>query len=327
MGVKLLIVGPNQEIPEHDGSYKVVKSPTNIVWLGTRNMTPLGDEHERINEAFDSYPCNRPELAGREKLSKVDNAFMQYQPHEMEFWENLNTIVQREVMAERDVFFYAMLKNLGIEKGKAFNPTQDQIRLLIEAERIGYLMAMNNSFKKRFEGSQYYTGKRWYVALINYPDQIQATHGELYERASWFHEAIGSTRAMKLTKPGPGSTYLGQYTDSEGNGFDGGKMYKLEVPANVPAAQFWALTVYDGESRTLIRNTQRSAEINSLNEIKKNVDGTVTLYVGPNAPEGMKSNWVQTSPNKHWFSYFRFYNPTEAYFDKSWELNDFEEIN
>lgn len=61
---------------------------------------------------------------------------------------------------------------------------------------------------------------------------------------------------MKLIEPGPGSTYLGQYTDADGNGFDGGKTYKLQVPANVPAAQFWALTVYNGGSRTLIRNSQ-----------------------------------------------------------------------
>ncbi|MHC8314235.1 hypothetical protein [Pseudomonas sp. LB3P31] len=37
---------------------------------------------------------------------------------------------------------------------------------------------------------------------------------------------------------------------------------------------------------------------------------------------GFESNWVQTVPGKHWFSYFRLYAPTEAYFDKSWKLDD-----
>ncbi len=325
-GIKLLIVGPGQAIPEHDDSYTVVESPTNVVWLGTRNMSPLGEDHDRINEAFNSYPFNKPELAGRKKLRKDGAAYEQYQPHGMPFWDNLNQIIQREVMLERDAFFYAMLKNIGIEKGKDFNPDDKQKALLVEAERVGYLMATNNSFRKRFDGAQYYPGKRWYLALINDPSQMQLSHGELFERASWFHEAIGSTNAMKLSGPGPGSTYLGQYVDDQGNGFDGSKTYKLEVPANVPAAQFWALTVYNGESRTLIRNDQQSAEINSLNDIKINDDGTVTLYVGPGAPEGFISNWIQTSPGQQWFSYFRFYNPTEPYFDKSWELNDFEEV-
>jgi hypothetical protein len=325
-GIKLLIVGPNNEVPEHDGSYTVVISPTNVIWLGTRNMSPLGENHDRINAEFDSYPYNNPEMAKRAKLIREGEAFKQYQPHGMEFWNNLNQIVQREVMAERDVFFYAMMKNIGIEKGKEFNPTLERIEMLIEAEKVGYEMAINNSFKKRIEGP-YYKGKRWFLALINSPDQIQDTHGEMFERASWFHEAIGSTRAMKLNGPGPGQTYLGQYEDSEGKGFDGGKLYKLEVPANVPAAQFWALTIYSSDSRTLIRNNSRKAEINSLNNLIQNKDGTTTLYIGPKAPEGMESNWVETTGGQNWFTYFRFYNPEMSYFDKSWELNDIEKVN
>jgi len=172
-GIKLLIVGPGQEIPEHDGSYTVVESPTNVVWLGTRNMAPAGPEHERINAEFDSYPYKRTDLAGRDKLRKEEDAFNQYQPHGIEFWHNLNEIVQREVMAERDVFFYAILKNLGIEKGKVFDPDPEQVDLLEEAERVGYLMSVNNSFKKRIEGAHYYEGKRWYVALVNSPDPFQ----------------------------------------------------------------------------------------------------------------------------------------------------------
>jgi hypothetical protein len=33
-----------------------------------------------------------------------------------------------------------------------------------------------------------------------------------------------------------------------------------------------------------------------------------------------------TMPGKGWFTYFRFYGPKEAYFDKSWQLPDLEEI-
>jgi len=325
-GIKLLIVGPDQDVPNHDGSYTVVRSPTHVVWLGTRNMANPGPEHERINATFDSYPYERPDLAGRKKLRKKGDAFKQRQPHGMEFWTNLNAIVQREKMAERDVFFYAILKNLGIEKGKSFNPSKEQVELLVEAERVAYLMAINNAFKKRFEGARYYKGKRWYVALINSPNQIQDTHGEMFERASWFHEAIGSSYAMKISEPGPGSAYLGQYEDAEGHGFDGGNTYKLEVPADVPAGQFWALTVYNSHTRTLIRNDQRSAEVNSLNELVQNKDGTTTLYVGPTAPKGMESNWIQTEKGQTWFAYFRLYNPEAPYFDKSWGLNDFEKV-
>jgi hypothetical protein len=55
---------------------------------------------------------------------------------------------------------------------------------------------------------------------------------------------------------------------------------------------------------------------------EENADGSVDLYFGPSAPKGFENNWVQTVPGKHWFIYFRLYAPTEAYFDKSWKLDD-----
>jgi hypothetical protein len=37
-------------------------------------------------------------------------------------------------------------------------------------------------------------------------------------------------------------------------------------------------------------------------------------------------NWIKTSPGKGWFTYFRWYGPTQAFFDKLWKLSDIEEI-
>jgi hypothetical protein len=37
------------------------------------------------------------------------------------------------------------------------------------------------------------------------------------------------------------------------------------------------------------------------------------------APDGDKAvNWIPTVPGRAWFPYFRFYSPTEPYFDRSW---------
>jgi len=44
------------------------------------------------------------------------------------------------------------------------------------------------------------------------------------------------------------------------------------------------------------------------------------------APAVFEKNWIPTVPGRNWFAYFRFYQPTEAYFDRSWPLADFEEI-
>jgi hypothetical protein len=62
-------------------------------------------------------------------------------------------------------------------------------------------------------------------------------------------------------------------------------------------------------------------------DLRKNEDGSVDIYVGPTAPAGFEKNWIPTVPGRNWFAYFRFYQPTEAYFDRSWPLPDFEQIS
>ncbi|MCP3447613.1 DUF1214 domain-containing protein [Bradyrhizobium sp. CCGUVB14] len=41
------------------------------------------------------------------------------------------------------------------------------------------------------------------------------------------------------------------------------------------------------------------------------------VYFGPKAPAGKEANWGQTNSDKRWFACFRFYGPTEAFFDIS----------
>ncbi len=57
-------------------------------------------------------------------------------------------------------------------------------------------------------------------------------------------------------------------------------------------------------------------------DVVYNDDGSVELYFGPDAPAGRESNWIQTLPDQHWFTYFRLYGPLEPYFDRSWRLDD-----
>ena len=129
-----------------------------------------------------------------------------------------------------------------------------------------------------------------------------------------------------MWRPGPSSAYLGAYTDKSGNWLDGGRSYRLHVPPNAPAKLFWSVTLYDVDTRSLLVNSQKIADRSSRMDLRKNDDGSVDIYVGPKAPAGFEKNWIPTVPGRNWFAYFRFYNPTEPYFDKSWQLGDFERI-
>ena len=126
-----------------------------------------------------------------------------------------------------------------------------------------------------------------------------------------------------MIKPivGAGSQYMSAAKDKNGEWLDGGKTYSLHVPANVPAKEFWAVTVYDVLTRSMIATDTMKAGVSSKDTLKTNADGSVDIQFGPQAPKD-DGNWVKTIPGRRWFAYFRWYGPTEAFFDKSWTLPD-----
>ena len=132
------------------------------------------------------------------------------------------------------------------------------------------------------------------------------------ERISWFYEAIAMSVGMQGRVVGFGQVYLEASKDAKGQWLDGGRSYRMRVPANAPVKQFWSITLYDNLSRSLLITPQGA-------------DGSVDVDFGPIRPAGAK-NWIQTTPGKGWFAYFRFYAPTEPYFAKTWQLNDITPI-
>jgi hypothetical protein len=148
---------------------------------------------------------------------------------------------------------------------------------------------------------------------------------QLDQRAKLAYEAFGMSASLVSTTLGIGQAYLGAYRDQDGEALDGGKAYRLRIPANPPAKLFWSVTLYEAATRTPLRNEQRIADRSSRQDLVANADGSVDSYTGPKPPTGSENNWIPTEPGRAWFSYIRLYGPLEAYFDQSWPLPDFEQ--
>ena len=91
-------------------------------------------------------------------------------------------------------------------------------------------------------------------------------------------------------------------TDATGETLDGSKHnYTITFPAGQlpPVNAFWSVTMYDGKSQLLIKNPINRYLINSpmLPDMKKNADGSLTLYIQKDSPGADKeSNWLP-APN------------------------------
>jgi hypothetical protein len=324
---RYLLLGPGQKAPADAAGYVVRHSPTFNIFIGVRLTDADPESGKQALAQLKIYPyAQRDNPPTMDILDVGTKTWSGVPPRGMEYWERLDDVIQREPIEPRDIFFHAMLRPLGLEKGKSFKPDARQAKILTDAALVGEAMAKANSADRRFAGVKYRPDAHWDFALQLDADDPESFWNLLDERASWFYEAIGGAPSMAPKRPGPSSAYLGAYKDKAGRWLDGGSSYRLRVPPNAPIKLFWSVTVYDVDTRALILNEPKIADRSSRMDLRKNDDDSVDIYCGPKAPTGFEKNWIPTVPGRNWFAYFRFYNPTEAYFDRSWPLPDFEPL-
>jgi hypothetical protein len=120
-----------------------------------------------------------------------------------------------------------------------------------------------------------------------------------------------------------GSKYPGTYRDGDGDLLDGSKNYKLHLPAGIPAAAFWAVTVYNPADGTMQQTDQPFPSINGLEKPQYNPDRSVDIYFGPTKPQGgNEKNWIQTLRGKAFLVCLRLYGSETAFFDQTWKPDD-----
>ena len=94
-----------------------------------------------------------------------------------------------------------------------------------------------------------------------------------------------------------------------------------------PARDFWSVIVYSMKTKSMIPNPQNRVGLSSYDKSKlsMNADGSADIYFGPTAPSGKEANWLPTGED--FFLILRLYGLGKAYFDKTWKMNDVEQVN
>ena len=330
-GGKYLLLPPGYEGDVPNG-YHVARSQTYGNWLIMRGFLDDGDPKpgvENIKEHFRVYPlgADHPEPVNLVDVSM--QAFNTNHPSDFTFFEEINQIVQEEPNEAQSPEILGLLAAIGIEKGKPFAPDARMKKILTEAAYVGNAASRVIEYRNREESFAAYPGsKSWETGFPGGSYEFLHEGVRLIDQRVGFHfYATGITPKMVTPPVGKGSQYMKGLRDSQGRPMDGGKNYRLHVPPNVPAKDFWAVTVYDVQTRSMLQTDQRFPEITSAGGgMQQNPDGSYDLWFGPEAPEGKESNWLQTVPGKGWHILWRIYGPLEPWFDKSWRPGDIELI-
>ncbi len=336
-GTKYLITGPDYdgEIPE---GYKVVESESNLVWFfGRANHVSYKGQPalDLFKENLNYYPLSQAGNPPAELEAVVpvgDEVSNADWPKDYKAWELIHAGIQLDNISTEDKMIFDFLRGLGIEHGKPFNPNARQKAILERAAETGHKMVRNLAFNNRSEKAPYWSGERKWENIVTHTNGkwMTDTHYEVTARNAWYELVMNAVYLTREGEPmyGKGSDYLAGYKDSTGAYLNGSNQYKLTVPADVPVANFWSVTVYHNETRSMIVNEQGRYARGSNDDVVVNADGTINLFFGATLPEGApESNWVQTNADEGWFTLFRFFGPEKPFYDGTFMLNDFEKIN
>lgn len=327
-GGKYLLLPPgyDSEIPK---GYIPIQSTGNRIGFAFRSVRGPGATNEdayNYTKLLRMYPlsvaANPPKQRFVDGLDTVVPTLPRYTIATL---EDIKAIIDVEPVLPRDKVMMGMLATLGIEKGKPFAP-DPRLRSAMERGVQDAYFYMQGLVDKMHAVNLYWADRHW--SLVMQPDSKRGFAFESEEMvnidaraAAWhfftFYPAVMSDKV--------GTVYLAPIADSKSRSIAAGKNYRLRIPADTPAKQFWSLTMYDHATWSFIINPLGRSGLSSLdkNKLQVNRDGSIDVYFGPDAPKGHRSNWLPTE-GKRPYIWLRLYGPDASFWEKSFTMPDVE---
>lgn len=300
------ITGPGWQGQLPDG-VKQYESPTSIVWLlGRIYCTGTPEDYaavHRLQDEVSVVPLSSYGKPYTPQAGKVDPGIdmktpVRNQVNAMDTAEYFNlvaSLMKDNPPAEEDAPIVTQMARLGIEPGKPFefdklDPGVQQA--LKDAPRAG-LEAIVSHFKK---AGQLENG--W---LFTTDTGLYGTN--YLQRATITYFGLGANRPED-------AVYPTSETNAEGQKYSGKNRYVIHIPEGQmpPVKGFWSLTMYDAEY-FFVENSLNRYTLSARDELQKNADGSVDLYLQHENPGPEKaSNWLP-APDDDFVLMLRLYWP------------------
>jgi len=315
-GGKYLFLPPGYDGEKPEGYY-TYESPTYTNWVVLRALGGVpAMKQTRI------YPLTEADAPRENTFVNIADAKINtVHSNDVDFFHEIDELVQEEPVEALDVERAGQLAALGIVHGTPFAPDERRRRLLDEGAKLGAAISRALVYKPRDPAAYFWEGVSWKNAFVGGSYEFLRDGVRLLDARAQFHYfATVITPAMAHAQVGAGSAYAYTAEDADGHVLDGSATYSLTVPANPPAKNFWSVDVYDTQTRSLLQSTAYPALSSLEGTVQAEPDGSYVLWFGPGAPEGRESNWIPTIPGKSWFPVLRLYGPLEPWFEGSWRL-------
>ncbi|WP_069882934.1 DUF1254 domain-containing protein [Bosea sp. BIWAKO-01] len=301
-----LVVGPDWKGEKPAGIKQVFRSttPFTLALIRTQLFSP-GDmpNVEKVQVGYKARPLStflkQPAPPAAPKIAFVPATTAGIKDN---FFEYLDAALQFVPETARDKAVRAKLARIGVGPGKTF-----AFKDLSLEHKAAILIAMKQGDDKvstwLTQGNKTING--WNVGAF-FGD-------EAFYNGDWLMRA-GAAKGGLLGNDAAEAMYPYTRVDAAGEPLDGSKhAYTITFPAGQlpPVNAFWSVTMYNGKSQLLVTNPINRYLINSpmLSAMKKDADGSLTLYLQKDSPGAdRQANWLP-APNDTIYLVMRLYWP------------------
>lgn len=329
-GGKYLILPPGYEGDVPQDGYFVYEANTYGVHFAFRPIAKDGGtsaDQADYAQTLQWYPYAQADNPpATQFIDAYENPVNTLPVYDMTYFEDLNTVIQREPVLAQDKVMMGMLASLGMIRGQPFEPDASMEEALLEGLQCAYGRMQEHFTTKSVV--PLWEDRKWGVWFFA-EGQAEAGFPYVTEDSILLDDRAGGSYFWITYLPkslGGGTFYLTSLVDSDGATLNGEDTYKLTVPADTPAEDFWSVIVYSMQSKGFVKDVNRvGLATPDLADLIRNDDGSVDVYFAPQALEGQESNWIPTGED--FFLLFRLYGPSDGWIESGWQLNDVEKIN
>jgi len=322
---KYAITGPGWK-GKLPAGVKEYKSPTSIVWLlGRIYCTGTPEDYKEVHQMQDeisivplsSYGKPYTPPAGKVNPKQDMKTAVREQVNALtatEYFDLLAQLLKDNPPATADKPMVANLAKLGIVAGQPFDGSKlgpvakdafADVPKIAQEKIMFHLKGGLLTGDLKLENGWVFTTKA-------------GTYGTAYlQRALVTAIGLGANRPQDAIYPtSEGPNLLGHY--------NGAKKYVMHFPKGElpPVKGFWSLTMYD-KDYFFVKNELNRQSISARQDLKKNADGSVDLYIQNENPGPEKeSNWLP-APKDQFILMLRLYWPSEkapSIIDGSWKI-------